>query len=302
MNGLRKKLNVMIFSSTGKSYNFTVPNFLPKFLIIVFLLLLASSIFFSYNFIKLNKQINKVSALKKENNFLKKKITFFNNKISEIQNKVREIDSLGTKLRVMARLDTGVKSNNEGIGGPSFDEIKNFISNDSYQDENIKKIHYVLDKLNFELKQEEKNITELFKYFKEKDIRLSSTPSIWPATGWISSPYGIRRDPFTGKKRFHEGIDITNRIGTPVLAPADGIVTFAGRNGGYGNVIYISHGLGVSTRYGHLSKIYVKVGQHVQRGDVIGAIGNTGRSTGPHLHYEVRINKKPVNPINFVLN
>jgi murein DD-endopeptidase MepM/ murein hydrolase activator NlpD len=291
----------MIFSSAGKSYNFNIPAFLPKLIAVLVVLLLCSSVFFGYNFLKLNKKISTVTKLQKENDFLKKKISSFDSRIATLKEKIQHIDSLGTKLRVMARLDT-TKSIDEGIGGPSFDEIKNFVSENSLQDENIKKVHYILDKLTFELKQEEKNITELFKYFKAKDIKLSSTPSIWPANGWISSPFGVRRDPFTGRRRFHEGIDITNRIGAPVIAPADGIVTFAKRNGGYGKVIYISHGFGISTRYGHLNKIYVKVGQHVQRGDLIGLIGNTGRSTGPHLHYEVRINNKPVNPINFILN
>jgi murein DD-endopeptidase MepM/ murein hydrolase activator NlpD len=291
----------MIFSSAGKSYNFNIPAFLPKLIAVLVILLLCSSVFFGYNFLKLNKKISTVTKLQKENDFLKKKISSFDSRIATLKEKIQHIDSLGTKLRVMARLDT-TKSIDEGIGGPSFDEIKNFVSENSLQDENIKKVHYILDKLTFELKQEEKNITELFKYFKAKDIKLSSTPSIWPANGWISSPFGVRRDPFTGRRRFHEGIDITNRIGAPVIAPADGIVTFAKRNGGYGKVIYISHGFGISTRYGHLNKIYVKVGQHVQRGDLIGLIGNTGRSTGPHLHYEVRINNKPVNPINFILN
>ncbi len=297
----KNSLNVMIFSSAGKSYNFNIPAFLPKLIAVLVILLLCSSVFFGYNFLKLNKKISTVTKLQKENDFLKKKISSFDSRIATLKEKIQHIDSLGTKLRVMARLDT-TKSIDEGIGGPSFDEIKNFVSENSLQDENIKKVHYILDKLTFELKQEEKNITELFKYFKAKDIKLSSTPSIWPANGWISSPFGVRRDPFTGRRRFHEGIDITNRIGAPVIAPADGIVTFAKRNGGYGKVIYISHGFGISTRYGHLNKIYVKVGQHVQRGDLIGLIGNTGRSTGPHLHYEVRINNKPVNPINFILN
>ncbi len=301
MKKSKNSLNVMIFSSAGKSYNFNIPAFLPKLIAVLVVLLLCSSVFFGYNFLKLNKKISTVTKLQKENDFLKKKISSFDSRIATLKEKIQHIDSLGTKLRVMARLDT-TKSIDEGIGGPSFDEIKNFVSENSLQDENIKKVHYILDKLTFELKQEEKNITELFKYFKAKDIKLSSTPSIWPANGWISSPFGVRRDPFTGRRRFHEGIDITNRIGAPVIAPADGIVTFAKRNGGYGKVIYISHGFGISTRYGHLNKIYVKVGQHVQRGDLIGLIGNTGRSTGPHLHYEVRINNKPVNPINFILN
>ncbi len=302
MKKLKNKYNVMIFStSNGKSLNFEVSAFVIKFFIFSFIAIILVSGFSIYHYIKYGSNQKKLITLKEKNKILSEKIQAFNKEINKLKVKVDKLNNLGTKLRVMARLDIPGKKV-EGVGGPSFDDVKNFIDENNFEDQNIKNLHYVLDKLSFELKQEENNIKQLYKYYKENNIKLSSTPSIWPAQGWISSPFGWRRDPFTGKRRFHEGLDITNRVGTPVVAPADGIVVFAGRNGGYGNVIYISHGFGITTRYGHLYKIFVKVGQHVQRGDVIGEIGNTGRSTGPHLHYEVRMNNKPVNPINFILD
>ncbi len=302
MGKLKNRYNIMIFStSTGKSHNWEVSATLIKFFIFSFIILLIISGFSIYHYLEYGSNKKQLVALKKKNQILSQKIGEFNKEINTLKAKVDKLNNLGTKLRVMARLDIPEKKV-EGVGGPSFDDVKNFINENNFEDQNIKKLHYVLDKLNFELKQEENNIKQLFKYYKENNIKLSCTPSIWPAQGWVSSPFGWRRDPFTGKRRFHEGLDITNRVGTPVVAPADGIVIFAGRNGGYGNVIYISHGFGISTRYGHLYKIFVKVGQHVQRGDIIGEIGNTGRSTGPHLHYEVRLNNKPVNPVNFILD
>jgi murein DD-endopeptidase MepM/ murein hydrolase activator NlpD len=301
MKKLKNKYNIMVFSSNGKSINFELPSAIVKAIFFLIFFIFASSIYFGVNYFKLYSTKSSLKNLKTENKLLKNQILTFNEQITNLKNKVNTINKLGTKLRIMARLELPEKLT-EGLGGPSFDEIKNFISGNSYQDENIKKLHYVIDKLSFELREEEKNLKQLFEYYKKNNIKLSSTPSIWPANGWVSSPFGIRRDPFTGRRRFHEGIDITNRIGTPIIAPADGVVVFAGRNGGYGNVIYISHGFGITTRYGHLSKILVKVGQHVQRGDLIGKMGSTGRSTGPHLHYEVRVNNKPVNPINFILN
>ena len=116
----------------------------------------------------------------------------------------------------------------------------------------------------------------------------------------MTSPFGVRTDPFFGRPAMHSGIDLRGEIGEPVHATADGRVTRAGRDGGYGNMIEINHGHGLSTRYGHLSKIEVKVGQRVTIGQVIGLIGSTGRSTGPHLHYETRINGEPVNPQKFL--
>jgi len=126
-------------------------------------------------------------------------------------------------------------------------------------------------------------------------------PSIWPVIGTLESGVGGRRNPFSGRGyEYHEGQDIDAEYGTPVQAAASGKVTIAGRQRGYGNVVYVDHGAGLSTRYGHLSQINVAVGQSVTRGQTIGLVGSTGRSTGPHLHYEVRINNQPVNPVNYL--
>jgi murein DD-endopeptidase MepM/ murein hydrolase activator NlpD len=116
---------------------------------------------------------------------------------------------------------------------------------------------------------------------------LASTPSLAPVSGFFSDGFGWRRDPIDGAREFHKGVDIVASTGTPVRASADGLVTAAGRMSGYGEMIQLVHGFGMSTRYGHLSKVMVTPGQRVKRGDVIGLVGSTGRSTGPHLHYEV---------------
>jgi murein DD-endopeptidase MepM/ murein hydrolase activator NlpD len=126
-------------------------------------------------------------------------------------------------------------------------------------------------------------------------------PSIWPVLGTLESGVGGRRNPFTGRGyEYHEGQDIDAAYGTPVQAAASGKITIAGRQRGYGNVVYVDHGAGLSTRYGHLSQINVTVGQTVTRGQTIGLVGSTGRSTGPHLHYEVRLDNQPVNPKNYL--
>jgi murein DD-endopeptidase MepM/ murein hydrolase activator NlpD len=126
-------------------------------------------------------------------------------------------------------------------------------------------------------------------------------PSIWPVIGTLESGVGGRRNPFTGRGyEYHEGQDIDAEYGASVQAAASGKVTIAGRQRGYGNVVYVDHGAGLTTRYGHLSQINVAVGQTVTRGQTIGLVGSTGRSTGPHLHYEVRINNQVVNPRNYL--
>jgi murein DD-endopeptidase MepM/ murein hydrolase activator NlpD len=126
-------------------------------------------------------------------------------------------------------------------------------------------------------------------------------PSLWPVVGVLEGGFGGRRNPFSRRGfEFHEGQDIDADYGAPVMAAGSGRVTTAGRQRGYGNVVYIDHGAGLSTRYGHLSQINVAVGQTVARGQKIGLVGSTGRSTGPHLHYEVRINNQPVNPKRYL--
>ena len=129
----------------------------------------------------------------------------------------------------------------------------------------------------------------------------AAVPSIWPVEGTIESGFGGRRNPFGGSSyENHEGQDIEAPMGAPVIAAASGTVTIACAQNGYGNVVYIDHGNGLSTRYGHLSHIDAIVGQRISRGEVLGRIGSTGRSTGPHLHYEVRINNEPVNPRQYL--
>ena len=128
----------------------------------------------------------------------------------------------------------------------------------------------------------------------------AATPSLWPAAGWLSSAFGNRTDPFTGHPDFHPGIDISADKGTPIYATADGGVESAAYSGAYGNLVVIDHGFGISTRYGHMSKFAVKAGDHVQRGDVIGYIGQTGRANGPHVHYEVWLNGRMLNPLRLL--
>jgi len=131
---------------------------------------------------------------------------------------------------------------------------------------------------------------------------LSSTPTTAPVLGLITDGFGMRPDPFTGRKAFHRGLDISARRKTRVLAPADGIVVSAGRNGGLGKVVRVSHGFGYTTVYGHLDKMSVQPGDEVRRGDELGLLGNSGRSTGPHLHYEVHVDGRAVNPLYYILN
>lgn len=136
----------------------------------------------------------------------------------------------------------------------------------------------------------------------DKRQRLVSMPSIWPSKGWMTSRFGPRVSPFTGRRQQHGGIDIAAADGTPIHAPARGRVTFAGRKGPLGNALVLDHGFGVKTVYGHTKEILVNTGDTVERGDLIASIGSSGRSTGPHLHYVVEVKGKPRNPLDYIFD
>jgi murein DD-endopeptidase MepM/ murein hydrolase activator NlpD len=136
----------------------------------------------------------------------------------------------------------------------------------------------------------------------KRNALAAATPSIWPAHGWLTSSVGNRRDPINGARDYHSGLDIAADHGSSVYATADGVVMQASREGAYGNLVVVDHGYGLETRYGHLSAYKVKPGAQVRRGELIGLVGSTGRSTGSHLHYEVRVNGRLLNPLQLLLN
>jgi murein DD-endopeptidase MepM/ murein hydrolase activator NlpD len=151
------------------------------------------------------------------------------------------------------------------------------------------------------LHSESQSLEELMGALRGKVARLAATPSSWPAIGWVTSGFGYRISPFTGRRDFHEGIDIAAAFGTPIVAPAPGRVVFAGRKGGLGMAVTVDHGYGVRTTYGHLQRVLVQPGSHVARGQQLGAMGSSGLSTGPHVHYIVEVGGKRVDPLDYIV-
>lgn len=192
------------------------------------------------------------------------------------------------------------KQDSEFVEKPPMDEQKQELAVESGRD--YKSLAVRVDRAIKDSQLREQSVLDLWETLSERQSLLNSTPNIRPAKGWFTSRFGYRISPFTGKPALHAGLDIAAAPGSPVFAPADGVVSFAGYDEGYGKMITIDHGYGVSTRFGHNSQIYVQVGQRVTRWDVIGSVGNTGRSTGPHLHYEVRVNGVPRDPALYILD
>ncbi|MDB5038323.1 MAG: hypothetical protein JWQ35_1851 [Bacteriovoracaceae bacterium] len=166
----------------------------------------------------------------------------------------------------------------------------------------VQKLYTWMKRLYHDTELQEQSLEELFEVLKGREIQIASTPSILPVHGWVTSLFGYRLDPFTGRRSLHRGLDVAARTGAPVVAPADGIVTFAGSYGSFGNAVMIFHGYGISTLYAHTDEIEVQVGHRVKRGDIIAKVGSSGRSTGAHLHYEVIVHGVHVDPKKFILD
>lgn len=162
-------------------------------------------------------------------------------------------------------------------------------------------LSFRIDKATLEAEWQEQNVLKLWERLSNRRSLLKATPSIMPVRGWVTSDFGYRVDPFLQKSVMHNGMDIAARLGSKIRAPADGVVTFVGNGNSSGKVVVIDHGYGVQTRYAHNSVNKVDVGDSIRRGQVIALVGNTGRSTGPHVHYEVHVNGVPVNPRNYIL-
>jgi len=212
--------------------------------------------------------------------------------LRDLDTKLRRVVSLGPRDKAQQLL---------GIGGPDELGLQNLTAiGEKKQAEALKEMSAELSQLKGAASRQEASLQVLIEYFEDKRSLFASTPSIWPVRGWVTSRFGSRISPFSGISNLHEGIDVAAQTGTPVVASADGVVIKAAFETGYGNMVEISHGYGIKTIYAHNSRINVKAGQRVRRGDVIAYAGDSGSSTGPHLHYEVRVNNLPVNPAKYL--
>ena len=217
-------------------------------------------------------------------------------KITEASQDLARIQRFDSKLRLMMNMEKDPKEVGESPG----DFSQTYLPLHR-QELAVRKMQDFLDELSNAARLEEVRQQDLLHSLRGNKGILASIPSIWPVTGFVSSGFGGRRSPFGGGGQFHKGLDISNRIGTPIVAPADGTVILAAPDGAYGNSVEVNHGGGIVTKFAHMQRFNVKHGQWVKRGEVLGYIGLTGRTTGPHLHYEVRLNGVPVNPMRYIL-
>ena len=250
----------------------------------------------------INKFVD-ISMLKKmeiENRILRGKLSEFANKTKSLQASIDMFVEFDTKLRVMSGLqpiDSDIRK--VGVGGYERSPFLNEITHSTaFQ---IQATEQELDKLLREAKLQNESFAEVMASLEEQKNRWDHLPSIQPSPGWIISTFGFRNDPLVGELRMHEGIDIAGPEGTIIVASANGTVTFVGYRSNFGLCLEIDHGYGVKTRYAHCSVVKVDPGQTVKRGQVVALVGQTGRVTGPHLHYEFRVGGKQVNPLKVAM-
>jgi murein DD-endopeptidase MepM/ murein hydrolase activator NlpD len=233
---------------------------------------------------------SRLEQVRAENTDLRAVNQGFESSIRDLEEQVADYQQRIHKLAIVAGLSELSPSAEAGIGGT--DPFGSDADEAGLQ----------LGALEDTMEEMRAGMTLLERKFDQRHLLISAKPAITPVRGLFTSGFGYRSDPFTGRRAFHRGIDIVAPAGKEVHATGDGIVTRAGRVQGLGNAVYISHGFGYSTRYGHMSRLEVKVGQKVSRGDVIGLVGSSGRATGTHVHYEVYVDGKATNPLAYILN
>jgi len=300
----KEYLNILIFGHNASgSRHLKIRKKSFRIGLYLFSFLFLSAIFFFCDYIQVKKRAYELDLLRQETQTQRSQIHFFSARIEDLERQLSGLKEFDRKIRIIANLERGQETTPfMGMGGPSPTDIRENLKKEKDERGLVQQMRSDVERLETEAKSREDSLAELERLLETKKEILNHTPSIWPVKGWLTSGFGFRTNPFTGLNQMHEGLDISNRVGSLIVAPGDGIVSDMGNDQVHGRILVISHGFGMSSRYSHLNKVLVKVGEKVKRGDKIAEVGATGKTTGPHLHYEVRLNGIPVNPMRYVLN
>jgi len=300
----KEYFNILIFghkSSKTRHLRIHKKTFKISLYLLGFCLLIAT--FFFCDYIQIKKKVFELDLLRREAQTQRSQIQFFSGRIEDLERQLSKLKDFDKKIRIIANLDKAEEiAASMGMGGPSPSDIREKLKGEKDESGLVRQMRSDIERLQAESLSREESLSEIEKLLQDKKEMLAHTPSVWPVLGWVTSGFGFRTNPFTGLSQMHEGLDISNRSGTVVIASGSGMISDTGTDLSHGKFVVISHGFGMTSRYNHLNKVLVKAGQKVKRGDKIGEVGLTGRTTGPHLHYEVRVNGIPVNPMRYVLN
>ena len=278
------------------------------------LIVLAASVSAAWvirDYLSIRRNLPHLSSLQQENAIQKQQIDSLAGKVATINQKMTELKEFDRKVRAMVNSDPskGVPTEQAGdqqqfIGIGGSDSSLGGVNSPSERGHKklVRMMYRSLENLDSDINVQKNEKAELMRLLDRQKSILACTPSVWPARGWVSSGFGYRVSPFTSEKELHRGLDICNKRGAPVIAPADGVVISVDSDPGYGRTVIINHGYGLNSMYAHLDKAFVKKGQAVRRHQEIAQVGDSGRTTGCHLHYEVHLNGVPINPLRYILN
>lgn len=306
-----KKITFLMLSTSGSpSRQLTLSRNFLGFLLVLLLMGSAGFGWVVTDYLHLreavleNGQLERELALRSEEiQIQRKQIHNFAQNINDLKSKLVALNDFEKKIRIIANIESSPEHEGLfGVGGSIPDDLDTHVALEESHNGLIREMHEQADQLEVASFKQESGFSSLLQHLEDQRNLLACTPAIRPTNGWVTSRFGYRESPFTGMREFHKGLDIANRHGSPIRAPADGVVAYSARKGLLGNVIVIDHGHGFVTRYGHIQKALKKRGDAVKRGEIIAEMGNTGRSTGPHVHYEVMLNGVPVNPEKYILN
>jgi len=294
MSEKRKSFTLIIApNNPSKIKQFQISQYKIYSFIFVVILCFFGLIFGALSYFNTMSKLNNYYEILASQNKLQDENFAYKEKTGHLAEKVANIEMLAKNISRLTGIDfNNPQSATGGIGGFTPD---NWVKNEL----NSRNLEF-LQQLNEKADSVEKQVISLKDIVFTQNLFLSALPTDWPVRGYIGSSFGFRRDPITGHRAFHKGVDISAPYGAKVVSPADGVVVFAGAQRGYGYVIKVAHKYGISTRYAHLSSYNFKAGHRIKKGDALGYIGSTGKATGPHLHYEIRLNNTPINPVRFL--
>ena len=306
---------LVIPEKTSKIRRFLLPGWIVKGVTLSFFIVGVLVFIMFVDYWKVIDKIGENKELRLENRKLIQQVQIFKNKVSSIEDTIERIETFATRLKVITNIedkDQLVKRLNEkplpiadnNIGDIEEESIVNKITSDieslEFEEERVK-INKDLKKINTSSLLLEQNLHDIYELLMDQKSFISALPTIKPCRGYFTSGFGIRESPHGGGTKMHEGLDIANRSGTSIRSTANGFVRFSGIKPGYGKTIIVDHGYGLETWYAHLKDLKVKQGVQVRRGSLIALMGSTGRSTGSHVHYEVRVHGIPVDPLSYIL-
>ena len=295
---MKQLYTVILVPHTGEQFRKwrLSPRVVKAFAFLAGVALIATGVLVAH-YVTFYQGLTDLRELRLANTELKRQNIDYEVSVEHLNEQVASLQDFVMKLSVMAGLDETPQLTGVGVGaGVGFLDLDLSTQSSAYG-----QVKDELDRMRGDLSHLEERGRVLERFYQQNTLMLASTPSIWPVRGYFSSTYGQRNDPFTRERAMHYGIDISTPTGRPVVATADGIILYAARRGTYGNIVVIDHKFGMMTRYAHLSKLNVRAGARVKRGDVVGYVGNTGRSRAPHLHYEVWVDDTTVHPLDYIL-